>query len=644
MARASVLALLFLTPIVFWPGSLDEFGLPKAAILWVCGLVGAAALLVSHAQGSARVPRLRLGLPAGFLLFACGMATIFSIAPVVSLWGFYARYNGLATLVLCEAVALVIASQYWGRTARLRDLAVALAASSALVSLYAFVQVLELDPVHWGTTPLAHLEAKIAHAIVPITTIGNPNFAGGALAATLPFAISLGIDAKSRWRRALWFAVAALQLAAIGLTRSRGGLLGAVAGVVVLVLVHRKRLQSLMTSTIRIGLIALGSLALVLGVSAAIISRTSPAELFSSDTLVKRWEYWHAAAAVFVTNPVLGTGPDTFYAAYGRHRAASDGAAHGLDEAPPDKPHNIYLEYAAGTGVLGLGAYLALIGMTIAYALSKLRKLDGPARVLLGAFLAALAAYLAQALVSIDTLPLPVIAWASLGAIAAFADPACAADPSARPPASGNTRIVAGVLGVALFPVATLIVNPVMADHAAKLGKRVGDSGNYAGSVPHFARAMTLDGHEGNYFYLAGIAQENQAGVATSRADQGAFLRRALALYNRADHLAPEQPFFQRAVARSTTALAVNLDPRRFPAADRAWRACVESNPNDWELRVLHADMLVAWTKAGGGPEARAQAVQELKRVVSMKGLEKRARPELERISAKLGLRRAPAS
>ena len=644
MARGSVLALLFLTPIVFWPGSLDEFGLPKAAILWVCGLVGAGALLVSHAQGGSRIPRLRLGLPAAFLLFACGMATVFSIAPVVSLWGFYARYNGLATLVLCEAVALVIASQYWGRTERLRDLAVALAASSALVSLYAFAQVLKVDPVRWGTTPLARLEAKIAHAIVPITTIGNPNFAGGALAATLPFAISLGIGASSRWRRAAWFAAAALQVAAIGLTRSRGGLLGVVAGVVVLVLVHRRRLQSMMTSAIRTGLIVLGALALVLGVSGAIVSRTSPAELFSSDTLVKRWEYWRAAAAVFVTNPVLGTGPDTFYAAYGRHRAASDGAAHGLDEAPPDKPHNIYLEYAAGTGVLGLGAYLALIGMTIAYALSKLRKLDGPARVLLGAFLAALAAYLAQAVVSIDTLPLPVIAWASLGAIAAFADPACATTPDAGSPASGNSRIVAGVLGVALFPLATLIINPVMADHAAKLGKRVGDSGDYAGSVPHFSRATTLDGHEGNYFYLAGIAQENQAGVARSRPDQAAFLRRALVLYNRADHQAPGQPYFQRAVARATTAIAVNVDSGRFPAADRAWLSCIDSNPTDWELRALHAEMLAAWTKAGGGPEVRAQAIQELRRIASMRGLEKRARPELERISATLGLRRTPAS
>ena len=643
LARGSVVAVLFLTPIAFWPGSLDEFGRPKVAILWVCALVGLAALLVSVAQGHQTIPRLRLFRPAGVFLVVFAMATIFSITPNVSLWGFYARYNGLASLVLCAGVALVIATQYARRTLRLRDLTVALAASSALVSLYAFLQVLKLDPVQWGITPLAHLEAKIAHAILPVTTIGNPNFAGGTLAVTLPFAVSLAIGARDRWRRAGWWAIAVLQVAAIGLTKSRGGLIGGVAGLAVLAVLERRRLRGLMTGAARVGLIAVASLVVVVGVAAAILSRTSPSEVFSGGTLVKRWEYWRAAAGVFASNPVLGTGPDTFYATYGRHRAESDGAAHGLNEAPPDKPHNIYLEYAATTGVLGLGAYLALIAITLAYAISKVRKLDGPERLLLGAFLAALAAYLAQGAVSIDNFPLPIIGWALIGAIAACADPARPELSQPVAPADRTLRVAAGLSALALFPLATLIVNPVLADRAAKVGKRVGDSGNFRGAADQFERATTLDAHEGNYFYLAGIAQENQAEVAGSRAEQGVLLRRAAALYDKAERRAPDQPFFQRAFARVTTALAANVDPTRYSAADRAWRACVDSNPNDWEIRSLHADMLAAWYRAGGGPDVRARGIQELQRIASMRGLEKRARPELARIAQRLGLRASPA-
>src|SRR5260370_28838262 len=98
---------------------------------------------------------------------------------------------------------------------------------------------------------------------------------------------------------------------------------------------------------IGVGAVTLISAALVAVFATTTTPKSQSSELFNNQTLLKRWEYWHAAVGVFVTNPVLGTGPDTFYAAYGRHRAASDGAAHGLDESPPDKPHNVFLEYAA---------------------------------------------------------------------------------------------------------------------------------------------------------------------------------------------------------------------------------------------------------------------------------------------------------
>jgi hypothetical protein len=280
--------------------------------------------------------------------------------------------------------------------------------------------------------------------------------------------------------------------------------------------------------------------------------------------------------------------------------------------------------------------------LAIVYGTRRLRELHGLARVLLGAFLAALAAYLAQAAVSIDTLPIPLMEWASIGAIAAFADPGRGLERSAPASATRGSRAVAGLLGVAMFPLAALITNPLVADHTAKVGQRIGDAGGYALSSRHFERAMTLDAREGTYPYLAGIAQENQASASSSRADQGVFLRRAIALYARALRRAPGQPFFQRSFARATTALAVNVEPSRFPAADRAWRACVDDDPNDWEVRASHADMLAAWATAGGGDQARAQAIQELKRIVSMRGLEKRAVGEVARISTKLGLRRSP--
>jgi len=64
----------------------------------------------------------------------------------------------------------------------------------------------------------------------------------------------------------------------------------------------------------------------------------------------------------------------------------------------------------------------------------------------------------------------------------------------------------------------------------------------------------------------------------------------------------PYNPFFQLAFARASTTLA-GLDPQRYAAADRAWRAFVDHDPTNWEIRALHADMLNAWADAA--PEQR---------------------------------------
>ena len=57
--------------------------------------------------------------------------------------------------------------------------------------------------------------------------------------------------------------------------------------------------------------------------------------------------------------------------------------------------------------------------------------------------LAALAAYLVQATVSFDALPLPLLAWTCLGAIAAFADPGVSPDAVASV-TRRSTRVVDG--------------------------------------------------------------------------------------------------------------------------------------------------------------------------------------------------------
>src|SRR5918912_69131 len=94
LSRRLVLAAIVLTTVVFAPGWLDPFGLPKVALLWVCAALALAALLASCALGRTSIAWPRLAIPAAVLLAVTGAATAFSIAPVQSFRGMHPCYNG----------------------------------------------------------------------------------------------------------------------------------------------------------------------------------------------------------------------------------------------------------------------------------------------------------------------------------------------------------------------------------------------------------------------------------------------------------------------------------------------------------------------------------------------------------------------
>ena len=101
-----------------------------------------------------------------------------------------------------------------------------------------------------------------------------------------------------------------------------------------------------------------------------------------------RLELWRAAWAMFLDRPVTGFGPDAYRLTYGRFL--------GLDEWDHRVyANNLALELLATTGVLGTGAFLALLAVVAGAALRSMRSADPIAL----ATAAALAAFLAHGLV-----------------------------------------------------------------------------------------------------------------------------------------------------------------------------------------------------------------------------------------------------
>ncbi len=218
---------------------------------------------------------------------------------------------------------------------------------------------------------------------------GQPNPYGGYLGLSLPVAFSLtlwGIRSLQQPKRVAtalgtgFYTIATLCIG-VGLVASwsRGGWLGAVAGVVVVLVFFDRRTALLLG----LGILALTTAALVGAVSpgwipSSISSRLAdiPTYLGLVDILalevnddnfavIERVAHWLAAVRMWESAPWLGVGPGNYASAY-------PAVALPRWNDPLGHAHNIYLNVLGETGILGLGAFLLLWITQIGWLLRKI--------------------------------------------------------------------------------------------------------------------------------------------------------------------------------------------------------------------------------------------------------------------------------
>jgi len=117
--------------------------------------------------------------------------------------------------------------------------------------------------------------------------------------------------------------------------------------------------------------------------------------------LTPRLDYWGAAIRVIGKNPWLGTGPDTFGQYYFRFRSSGQFRSELAEDV-----HSIPLSMLQGGGVILACAWLTLVIATSVLFARCLKASACKDRLLVVAFGGGFAAYLAQAVVSIDVTPL----------------------------------------------------------------------------------------------------------------------------------------------------------------------------------------------------------------------------------------------
>jgi putative inorganic carbon (HCO3(-)) transporter len=230
--------------------------------------------------------------------------------------------------------------------------------------------------------------------------LGSENRYAQILAVLLPLALIRSFREPSRRLRLVAGAASLLILGGIMLTFSRGAAV-AVGGMLLLMVVLRE-------IPIRRLLVSLAVLAMAVAFLVPdYVERLSSLEdvtALSSETtegapdsaLVGRQTENLAAWNIFLDNPIVGVGPGAYFREYSRDYANRLGLRYLRSER---RGHSLYLEMAADLGIVGLGAFLAMVGTTMAlvYRCARYWRRRDPERAMLASSVFfALVAYLAS--------------------------------------------------------------------------------------------------------------------------------------------------------------------------------------------------------------------------------------------------------
>lgn len=529
----------------------NVFDLAKAALSHGAAWVLAAVVVLIAAKEGLAIPRSPLFVATYALVAVEVLTTATATSQYVALYGEVGRYLGLTThLVLAlVAVALAVGLEYPRRASWL---AWALAIASVAAGAYAVVQAMGADPIHW-----VDLDAKSR----PFSTFGNPDFYGQYLSAAFIAAAAVAVFSRIGWLRAAAAALAAASAGLLILSATRGAVIGAVAGVVVLGVLWLRRAGATRGTLARIGLAglafvaALGVVVLTTPLGDRILALTDVA------SVQDRVGIYTAATRIFLDHPILGVGFENFAVAYPRYADAA--GVHG--NQTQTSSHNWLLHLAATSGIAGLAATAALF---VAFGLHTWRRArDEDATPLLAAA-GAMAAFYTGGLVLPGAQAIQWVPWACIG-VALASDvrtaPALVRLPPIRLPALAQIAVVV---------VAALLATPqaqvLDANHLAKTAESALRAETAQQSVDAARAAVAADAGRAVYW--------NDLGRALELVNDQDGARRA---YREATARSPYTPAFWWNLGRMETAFARDGDTRAKTAAYDAFAKAVAASPNN---------------------------------------------------------------
>lgn len=533
--------ILFLTtPFIFTWVNEELFEFPK--IIWVYGLVILAqglSLADRLIQRSWQWPKTKFDWLIAFFAGSQTLATIFSIHPRTSWFGYYTRFNGGLLSILAYISLYYLIVKYFNSQQLVRLVKITI--------LVAGIAVIYAIPEHFGFSPSCALITKTYDVSCWVQdvktrvfgTFGQPNWLAAYLITILPLSLAWFTTAKQAWKKILLGLLAILFLAGLLFTKSRSGILGLSLGMSVglsLMIwwrIWQEKLQLKTHNLQKIFAFKWPELGLLIASCCLILWYGTPfspslAELLNKNLLSNpvssvsvpnqagtkldlggtesgeiRKIVWSGAIAVWRRYPIFGSGPETFAYSYYQDRLLAHNYVSEWDFLY-NKAHNELLNYLATSGLVGLLAYLSLwLGLVWAILIwlksAELDQTNKNLKIFCIAWLAGLAAQFVSNFFGFSTVMINLLFWLGLACVAIWTAPKLKEIPLKNSIDLKLNIVELLVLGIILFGTWWLAIKPIswwLADKDFALSKALFTNNTYQVGLSKLETAIKLSPNE----------------------------------------------------------------------------------------------------------------------------------------------------
>ena len=346
-----------------------------------------------------------LGLVVLFLSLLLVSAFLSDAPPVVSIFGWLGRADGLLTWL--GAITLFLVGSALTSEAR-RLVLYFIFLGSGIAVLISMAQIAGFNPVATAGYGGAS------------STFGNPNFAGAFLGFISVAAFWMIFDSKPLWLKGLYGLLAAGSAVSAWQSTSLQGPVVLVASFAVtfiffLLFVEGKSRKLMVFSSYV--LVTIGAV-----ISVLTLRGLGPLGFMANEATIKiRQVYWETGVNMARNFPLFGVGPDSFQRYNGANRSDTY-----IETVGPDivvsAAHNIPIHTAATLGVPAaiLWALLLISPVVLLFLQATTNKVELSSNFVVLAVVAIVSGYLIQSLISIDQISLKMAGWLAAGLLVAI--------------------------------------------------------------------------------------------------------------------------------------------------------------------------------------------------------------------------------